>query len=299
MELSGNENEKIIKANSMNKVVLPDGLSVPQLGQGTWHMGENPSRRGNEKKALKLGIELGMTLIDTAEMYGEGLSESLIGEAIYGIPRQKLFLVSKVYPHNAGRDKIFDSCKASLKRLKTDYLDLYLLHWRGSVPLRETVSCMEELIAEGLIKRWGVSNFDTDDMEELWQIPGGNKCAVNQVLYHLGSRGIEYALLPWMQEHCVAAMAYCPIAQGGALRRGLFGNGAVLQAAKAHNATPAQILLSFDMHMKDVIVIPKAGTPEHTFENAAAGLIKLTDDEIYRLSESFPKPDRKQPLDIA
>lgn len=299
MELNGSRNKEILKANSLNNVIFPDGSSVPQLGQGTWHMGENPSKRSNEKRALRLGTELGMTLIDTAEMYGEGLSESLIGEAIYGIPRQKLFLVSKVYPYNAGRDRIFNSCRASLKRLKTDYLDLYLLHWRGSVPLKETVSCMDELISEGLIKHWGVSNFDVSDMEELWQIPGGNKCAVNQVLYHLGSRGIEYALLPWMYEHRMAVMAYCPIAQGGTLRRGLFGNRAVLQAAKAHNATPAQILLSFDMRMKNVIAIPKAGTPEHTLENAAAGLIKLTDDEISMLSESFPEPGRKKPLDIA
>lgn len=288
----------ITKVNSTHSVMLPDGTSVPRLGQGTWHLADNPSKRSHEVETLRRGIELGMTLIDTAEMYGEGASEELVGEAIEGIPREKLFLVSKVYPHNAGRNHIFESCRKSLKRLGVSSLDLYLLHWRGRVPFAETVSCMEELIKMGLIRRWGVSNFDVEDMEALWNVPNGNRCAVNQVLYHLGSRGIEYDLIPWLDSHNVPVMAYCPIAQGGTLRRGLLESAAVKEVALAHNATPVQVLLSFIMHSGKVIAIPKASSPEHVYENAQAGLIELTQKDMEILFSSFPPPRHKVPLDM-
>lgn len=191
-------------------VRLKDGALMPKLGQGTWFLGEDKSKEQDEIKSIKIGIENNMTLIDTAEMYGEGLAEELVGKAIKGYDREKLFLVSKVYPHNAGRRNIFRSCENTLKRMGVEYLDLYLLHWRGAVPLSETVECMEELVKKGKIKRWGVSNFDIDDMKELMTVKDGDKCVVNQVLYHLGSRGIEYSLYPWMKEHNIPVMAYLP-----------------------------------------------------------------------------------------
>ncbi len=279
-------------------VRLADGADMPRLGQGTWKMGEIPSKRDAEIEALRRGIECGMGLIDTAEMYGSGSSESMIGEAIRGIPREKLFLVSKVYPHNAGRRNMQKSCEASLKRMGVQTLDLYLLHWRGNIPLAETVECMEKLVAQGLIRRWGVSNFDTEDMEELWSVHGGENCVVNQVLYHLGSRGIEYSLLPWLQAHGVAMMAYCPIAQGGRLRSGLLQNASVLETAEAHGATPLQVLLAFLLKKSNVVAIPKASTAQHTEENAAAALVRLTDGEWKKLSDAFPAPSRKTYLDI-
>lgn len=214
--------ERIREACLGLTVTLPDGGHMPRLGQGTWHMAERREKRTREIAAIRRGIELGLTMIDTAEMYAEGGAESLTGEAIRGIPRESLFLVSKVYPHNAGRGRIFSSCENSLRRLGVDRLDLYLLHWRGSVPLSETVACMEKLVADGRIVRWGVSNFDTDDMEALFSAPGGSGCATNQVLYHLASRGIEYDLLPWQRQRGVPVTAYCPIAQGGRLGSGLF-----------------------------------------------------------------------------
>lgn len=201
-----------------------------------------------------------MTLLDTAEMYGEGKAETMAGEVIRKYDRSRLFLVSKVYPHNAGKDRIFQSCENSLKRLGTDYLDLYLLHWRGSIPLKETVACMEELAARGKIRRWGVSNFRTHDMEELWSVPAGSHCAVNQVLYHLASRGIEFDLLPWMRSHGVPIMAYCPLAQGGDLRRGLFENDTVKKIAEKHRATVPQVLLSFVIHDGDNHCNPQSGS---------------------------------------
>lgn len=290
--------EIIAKENRAITVALPDGSKVPRLGQGTWHMAEQPQRRVSEIDSLRLGIRLGMTLIDTAEMYAGGKAESLTGEAIQGAVRDELFIVSKVYPHNAGKSRIFSSCEASLKRLGLAYLDLYLLHWRGSVPLAETAACMNELVDRGLIRRWGVSNFDTADMRELWDVPGGDRCAVNQVLYHLGSRGIEYGLLPWMRERGIPVMAYCPIAQAGALQRGLLTNSAVLRVSEKHGITPVQVLLCFTLHEKDVIAIPKSGTAEHTAENAKAGLSQLDGEDMIMLSKAYPPPNRKTHLDI-
>lgn len=279
-------------------VTLPDGTSIPRLGQGTWHMAEQPRKRGDEIASLRLGIEYGMTLIDTAEMYADGKSESLVGEAISGIKRDRLFLVSKVYPHNAGTSRIFKSCENSLRRLGTEVLDLYLLHWRGQVPLEETVWCMQALIQQGKILRWGVSNFDLGDMKELWGVPGGDSCQTNQVLYHLGSRGIEYDLLPWMRERRMPVMAYCPLAQAGRLKRDLLTNPAVLKAAERHGATPAQILLAFTLRSDAMFSVPKAGVPAHVAENAQAAAICLDADDLSALDAAFPGPTRKVPLDM-
>lgn len=288
------QSEKIQQACQALTVSLPDGAPMPRLGQGTWHIGENTGKHTQEVEALRHGIQLGVTLIDTAEMYGEGLSETLIGEAIQNIPRESLFLVSKVYPHNAGRKNIFKSCDASLKRLGVDTLDLYLLHWRGSVPLTETVECMEELVQQGKIRRWGVSNFDTEDMEELWSVPNGNHCSVNQVMYHLGSRGIEYDLLPWQQERKVPLMAYCPLAQGGRLLK----DKTVLEVAEKNHATASQILLRFLLHSPYVIAIPKAGSAQHALENAQAACESLSEEDYQVLSRAFPAPNYKTPLDM-
>lgn len=279
-------------------VLLKDGTQIPALGQGTWFMGENFARKKEEKAALLRGIELGMTLIDTAEMYGSGASEKLVGEVVKEAGRDSVFLVSKVYPHHAGRKHIFSACEASLKRMGIETLDLYLLHWRGSVPLRETVSCMEELVAQGKIRRWGVSNLDTYDMQELLSIKDGGHCAVNQVLYHLGSRGIEYELLPYLNQHQIPIMAYCPLAQGGSLRRELLRSRAVLEVAKRHSATPVQILLSFVLQQKNVIAIPKSANAKHTQENAAARNILLSEQDKDLLNTAFPAPNYRTPLDI-
>lgn len=281
-------------------VKLPDGTLVPAIGQGTWYMGDDPARRASEIEALRTGVACGMTLIDTAEMYGEGAAERLVGEAIAPLDRDGLFLVSKVYPHNAGRAHIFDSCRASLDRLGTGALDLYLLHWRGDVPLAETVACMEELRAEGLIRRWGVSNFDVADMQELMSVPGGDACAVNQVLYHLGSRGIEFDLAPWQAARGIPLMAYCPLAQAGRLARarGLLQDPSVAEVAARHDATPAQVLLAFAIRSGDVVAIPKAAAPEHACDNAAALDLRLTRDDLALLDRRFPAPARKTPLDM-
>ena len=282
----------------MKTVTLPDGTQAPALGQGTWYLGEQPAVRARELAALRTGIEHGMTLLDTAEMYGGGRSEELVGEAIRPYDREKLFLVSKVYPHNAGRPEIFRSCENSLRRLGTEYLDLYLLHWRGSVPFAETAECMEELVRKGRIRRWGVSNLDTDDMEELWGVPGGAQCQADQVLYHLGSRGVEYDLLPWLARHRVAMMAYCPLAQGGALRRGLLESGALRAVARRHGVTEAQALLAFVLDKPGVVAIPRTGSALHAQENAAAATIVLTDEDRRQLDEAFPPPREKAWLDI-
>lgn len=284
-----------------NRIVkLPDGTLVPAIGRGTWYMGDDPARRASEIEALRTGVACGMTLIDTAEMYGEGAAERLVGEAIAPLDRDGLFLVSKVYPHNAGRAHIFDSCRASLDRLGTGALDLYLLHWRGDVPLAETVACMEELRAEGLIRRWGVSNLDVADMEELMSVPGGDACAVNQVLYHLGSRGIEFDLAPWQTARGIPFMAYCPLAQAGRLARarGLLQDPSVAEVAARHDATPAQVLLAFAIRSGGVVAIPKAAAPEHARDNAAALDLHLTGDDLALLDRRFPAPARKMPLDM-
>ena len=282
----------------MDQLTLSNGVSIPKMGMGTWYMGENPSKADEEIKSLRLGVELGITLIDTAEMYGDGASETLVGQAIAPLCRKELFLVSKVYPFHAGRRDIFRCCENSLRRLGTEYLDLYLLHWRGSIPLEETVECMQQLVQSGKIRMWGVSNFDTRDMQQLWKVPGGQNCVVNQVLYHLGSRGIEYDLLPWMRDHHVIAMGYCPLAQNGSLRRGLLGSPSVLQLSARHNITPTQLLLAFALQQPGLIPIPKASSSAHQRLNAAVADLTLTPQEMAMLSQDFPAPARKMPLDI-
>ena len=278
-------------------VTLPDGTLVPALGQGTWYMGDDKHREQEEITTLQRGIELGLTLIDTAEMYGNGRSELLIGKAIKGL-RDKLFLVSKVYPHNAGGHNLVNSCEASLKRLGTDCMDLYLLHWRGQIPYEETVRGMEALIQAGKIKRWGVSNLDEEDMQDLLSVRGGSKCAVNQVLYHLGSRGIEYELLPWQRQHGIPTMAYCPLAQAGALQGDLTADPAVQQVAQEHGVDPYQILLAWCIRHDDIIAIPKASSVAHVESNANAANIVLTAAQRDLLDQAFPAPDYPVPLDI-
>lgn len=271
---------------------------MPALGQGVWYMGENPEKRTEEINALRLGIEMGMTLIDTAEMYGEGLSETLVGEAIKPFNREELFLVSKVYPHHAGRKNIFESLRKSLERLNTDYLDLYLLHWRGSIPLSETVACMEEMKDKGLIKNWGVSNFDTDDMEELLSVPHGDQCRVNQVLYNLGSRGVEYDLLPYLKEKGIPLMAYSPLAHDNRSRKKLTGSSVIREISSRMAVSPEQLMLAFLLSQENVCAIPKASTIGHVKENADAQMLKLDEKDLSSLDAHFPAPTRKTPLDM-
>lgn len=273
-------------------VTLPTGEAVPALGQGTWQMAEMRGKRAQEIEALRLGVELGMTLIDTAEMYGEGASEELIAEAL-GSERDRLFLVSKVYPHNAGRRGVVEACKRSLKRLKTDHLDLYLLHWRGSVPLEETVAGFEELRRSGIIRHWGVSNFDTDDMEELFDIEGGTNCATNQVLYNVTRRGPEYDLIPWMEERRMPLMAYSPIEQGRLPKAG------ILQTiGRHHGASSYQIALAWLLRKPGIIAIPKASSPAHVRDNQRALEIGLNPEELNAIDAEFPAPKRKRPLEM-
>jgi len=274
-------------------VALPDGAVVPTLGQGTWHMGERGSAAKAEAAALRLGIDLGVTLIDTAEMYGNGGAEEVVAEAIAG-QRDKIFLVSKVYPHNASRDGVPAACERSLGRLKTDRLDLYLLHWRGSHPLAETVGAFEKLREAGKIRAWGVSNFDVNDMQELARLKAGAACATNQVLYHPDSRGIEYDLLPWCAEHRIPVMAYSPIGQAGRLLR----SAALREVAKRHDATPAQIAIAWGLRHPHVISIPKAIDPAHVRQNAAAGEIALTEEDLAAIDAEHPPPRRKQSLEM-
>ncbi|KAA8819997.1 aldo/keto reductase [Bifidobacterium rousetti] len=279
-------------------VTLHDGTSMPRLGMGTWHLAEGRRSERREVEALRAGLDAGITLIDTAEMYADGRAESLTGRAIVGYDRSRLFLVSKVYPHNAGRGRLRRSLEASLDRLGTDYLDMYLLHWRGSIPLAETVACMEEAKSDGLIRNWGVSNFDIDDMRELFGVPGGDACAVNQDLYHLGSRGVEFSLLDWMDAHGVPLMAYCPLAQAGALRDGLLSSPVVRRIAEAHGVEPMQILLAFVLRRDDVIAIPCSGSADHVLANLRAREVELTEGELAALDDAFPAPTDKEPLDM-
>jgi diketogulonate reductase-like aldo/keto reductase len=271
---------------------LPSGEAVPALGQGTWHLAEDPSRHSDEIAALRLGLDLGMTLIDTAEMYADGGSEELVGEAIAG-RRDEVFLVSKVLPSHATRSGTIRACKQSLGRLGTDRLDLYLLHWRGRTPLSETVAGFLDLVADGLIRYWGVSNFDVDDMTELFGVPHGSEVATDQVLYNLARRGIEYDLLPWCQTRSIPIMAYSPIEQGRLLR-----NRGVIEVAKRHGATPAQIALAWVLHNDHVIAIPKAGTVEHVRQNRDSLELQLSALDLAALDSAFPPPRRKQPLDV-
>ncbi|GGE13106.1 hypothetical protein GCM10011390_35250 [Aureimonas endophytica] len=277
----------------MKTATLPEGLAVPVIGQGTWMMAEGRHRREDEIAALRAGIDAGMVLIDTAEIYAHGKSEELVGEAIRG-RRDEVFLVSKVAPHHASRDGARRACEASLRRLGTDRLDLYLLHWPGSIPLAETVEALRGLKRDGLIRQWGVSNFDVEDMEELFAIPGGSDCATNQILYNLEERGAEFDLLPWLAERAVPVMAYSPVGQGGAL----LDHPALARVAKRRNATPAQIALAFLVEGDDIVAIPKAGTLAHVRQNASAAEIVLTREDRQDLDAAFPPPKEKRPLAV-
>ncbi|MCG8295093.1 aldo/keto reductase [Pseudomonas entomophila] len=263
------------------------GSRVPTIGQGTWYMGEDPGHKAAEVAALQQGIELGLTLIDTAEMYAEGGAERVVGQAIAGC-RDQVFLVSKVYPHNASRRGVPEACERSLKRLGTDCIDLYLLHWRGQYPLEETVEAFERLVEQGKIRRWGVSNFDLDDLREL----DSPACATNQVLYNPAERGIEFDLLPWSRQQQLPTMAYCPLAQAGRLLR----HPVLGEIAERHGATPAQVSLAWVTRDDGVIAIPKAVKPEHVRLNAAAGALALDDADLQAIDQAFPPPTRKQRL---
>ena len=272
-------------------VRLPDETDVPALGQGTWFMGEGRHPAAAEADALRLGIDLGMTLIDTAEMYGDGGAEKVVGEAIAG-QREKVFLVSKVYPHNASRAGVAKACERSLQRLKTDRIDLYLLHWRGTIPLAETIDGFEALKRQGKIGAWGVSNLDVSDMDELASLPNGAGCAVDQVLYNPEHRGIEHDLMPWCVDRRMALMAYTPIGQAGRLLRA----PALVAIAARHGATPAQIALAWGLRHPHVICIPKAADPVHVRQNAAARDISLTVRDLAEIDDAFPPPRRPQSL---
>lgn len=281
----------------MRTVRLPSGSAIPVLGQGTWGMGEDHTKRHAEVAALRLGLDLGMALIDTAEMYGEGGAEEVIAEAIAG-RRPDVFLVSKVYPHNATRTGAVEACERSLRRLKTEYLDLYLLHWRGSAPLHETFDAFRSLKQAGKIRDYGVSNFNHDDMAESSNMPGGDEIATDQVLYNLARRGIEWDLLPWCRERAISIMAYSPIDRSRSTRGGMLGHPHLKSIASRHGVTSAQVALAWLLQQENVIVIPKAGHEPHVRENRAALDLRLTDEDLADLDHAFPPPRKKTALQM-
>jgi diketogulonate reductase-like aldo/keto reductase len=277
---------------TLRATTLPSGEPIPVLGQGTWHMAEDPTRERREIAALQLGIELGMSVIDTAEMYADGRAEVLVGQAISG-RRDEVFIVSKVLPHHATHRGTIASCAGSLRRLGTDRIDLYLLHWRGQVPLRETLAGFRDLVTAGAIRYWGVSNFDVADMAELLTLRGGDEVATDQVLYNLARRGIEWDLMEWCRSRGIPVMAYSPIDQGR-----LLAHPAVLDVARRHHATPAQVALARVLDHEGVIAIPRAGSPEHVEENRAALDLELDAHDRAALSQAFPPPSGPQPLEM-
>jgi diketogulonate reductase-like aldo/keto reductase len=277
---------------TMRTVQLPSGQTVPALGMGTWQMGEQSRNQQQEREALRHGLDLGLSLIDTAEMYGEGGAEEVIAPVLAN-RRSAVFLVSKVYPHNASRRGTIAACERSLKRLNTDYLDLYLLHWRGSIPLAETLEAFETLQQAGKIRSYGVSNFDVADMEEASQRRGGSAIVTNQVLYNLMRRGIERNLLPWCRQRRIPIMAYSPIEQGRLLK-----HPALQQLAQERHVTPAQVAIAWLLHQDEVIVIPKSSRIEHVDQNYAALNLQLTADELERLNQAFPAPAKSVPLQM-
>jgi diketogulonate reductase-like aldo/keto reductase len=275
----------------MPQITLPGGDKMPAYGQGTWHMGESRSQFAEEVAALKLGIDLGITLIDTAEMYGNGVAEEIVGEAANG-RRDELFIVSKVLPYNASQRGTIDACERSLKRLKTDHIDLYLLHWRGSYPFAETLGAFEKLQQQGKIRHHGVSNFDRRDMEEWVSLGGGKSVASNQILYNLTRRGPEWDLIPWCRQRDISIMAYSPIEQGRML-----GNKALAEvAARYTGATPAQVALAWLLRQDGMIVIPKAGRKDHVREDFGALDLALTDQDLADLDHAFPPPKHRTSL---
>ena len=278
----------------MKTVSLPDGTHVPALGQGTWRMGESERAHTEEVAALKLGIELGMTLIDTAEMYGDGRAETVVADAVAG-QRDKIFIVTKAYPHNATRTRLPQACERSLKRLRTDVVDLYLVHWREKrTQLGETVEAFEKLRTQGKIRYWGVSNFDLSDMNELLAVKNGGNCATNQVLYNLEQRGIEFDLVPWQLEHKIPIMAYSPVGHG----RRLLDNATLKKIAERNGATPAQIALAYLLRQPNIIAIPKASNPAHVSDNARSIGVQLKEQDLQDLDHEFPPPKSKQALGL-
>ncbi len=262
------------------------------MGQGSWYMGDDKSKRAGEIDALRTGIELGLTVIDTAEMYGDGRSESLVGEAIADC-RDKVFLISKVLPNHASRSGTRTACEQSLKRLRTDVIDLYLLHWQGRYPFSETIDGMMDLLDAGKIRSWGVSNMDVAEMEEIVDLPNGNTCLTNEILYNLSRRGTEYDLLPWCEKQNMPVIAYSPVEQGRIL-----GDATLEKIAKRKNVTPAQIALAWVMRNKNIIAIPKASSADHVKENAKARDIKLDDTDVAKLDKAFPPPKHKMELEV-
>jgi diketogulonate reductase-like aldo/keto reductase len=275
---------------ALRTVILPQGEIIPALGQGTWHMAEDPRRRSDEIAALRVGIDLGMSLIDTAEMYADGGAEILVGEAIKG-RREQVFLVSKVLPHHATVRGTVEACEGSLQRLGVDVIDLYLLHWRGAIPLEETLEAFEGLRAGGKIGSWGVSNFDLADMQDLTDIPGGSEVSTDQVLYNLEYRGIEYDLLPWCERTELPIMSYSPIEQGRVL-----DHPVLRSVAARHHATPAQVAVAWVLRKDNVCAIPRASHPAHVRENRVALDIHLSAFDCAELDHAFPAPTQKQPL---
>jgi diketogulonate reductase-like aldo/keto reductase len=286
------DNRRKQRSDAMTPFHLPSGAPVPRLGQGAWRIGEDRRHHADELRALQTGIELGLTLIDTAEMYGDGASEELVAEAIAG-RREHVYVVSKVLPSNASRRGTIAACERSLAHLRTDYLDLYLLHWRGSYPLEETLEAFAALQKRGSIRHFGVSNFDTADLEEMWSLAHGATVATNQVLYNLEERGIEWDLLPWCRERGVPIMAYSPLGSDSTrLRR----HPALVKVAARHAATPSRVALAWLLQQPSVIVIPKAASEEHVRDNHASLALELTPADLAELDRAFPPPDDATPL---
>lgn len=275
-----------------SEITFRPGVSLCTLGMGTWNMGDSVAKEGEEIEALRTGLALGMQVIDTAEMYGRGRSEQLVGKAIHDI-REQAFLISKVLPQHANREGTKAACEASLKRLGTDYIDLYLLHWGGPYPIRETIDGMLELQQEGKINYWGVSNMDVDMMEEFFALEGGETCAADEVLYNLSRRGVEFDLLPWCEAHQVPLIAYSPVEQGR-----LLGHPVLQKIALRHEATPAQVALAWVLRRPGVLAIPKASTAKHIRENFECLSVELTKQDLARLDAVFPAPTRKHVLEV-
>lgn len=274
------------------------GQQVPAIGLGTWHMGDDPSLEKQEIDAIHAGVAAGAKVIDTAEMYGSGRAETLVGKAIKDIPRDQLFLISKVLPTNASKALMEKSLDASLKRLGVDEVDLYLYHWRGTTPLAETVNELQRLTEAGKTKAWGISNFDVTDLEELWQLPNGSKAAANEDLFNLGSRGVEFSLLDWQADHKLPFIAYSPVGAPDQIDTHLGSNPNVLEVAKRHNASTYQILLAWVVSHRQVLAIPQSSNSDHTKENVLSANIQLTTADLKLLDEAYPAPTEKLPLDV-
>ncbi|HJF20599.1 MAG TPA: aldo/keto reductase [Mammaliicoccus lentus] len=271
-------------------------MSIEPIGLGTWKMGDDSNNHQDEIDAIQFAINQGANVIDTAEMYGDGASEELIGEAIQSYDREKLYIISKVHPENASRDKVLTSIDNSLKRLRTDYIDLYLLHWKSQYPLEETISAFEETKNLAKIKEWGVSNFDTSDMKHLLSLPNGHKCVANQVRYNVGDRGIEYDLKPFMRENNIALISYAPIARGDKLGKNLTKSPVLLELSRKYEVDVFQILLAWNIRDGHTLAIPKSSNKLHIENNMGASNIHLTEEDIQKIDSEFPPPTTKEPL---